>query len=484
MRKPVRKSPERERLPRRLRRSIPVAAVTMLILLGAFGATPAAAETGGDVVDIDIVQTSPDSAGVYLTHSNGWVEARDLLPHFGDHPPLRPGEKVIALSARKAGDGYWLFTDRGRAFNYGAAPFLGDADSLDLSAPIVSAVATPDGEGYYMVGQDGGIFAYGTARFHGSVPQVLPGVTLAAPVIGIAPSETGNGYLLVASDGGIFTFGDARFLGSIPGVLPGVQLDQPVVGVIPQPDGYLMVAADGGIFTFGQTEFLGSLGGAGETGIVGVGVLADNSGYLMVDSRGYTFPFGLTEYLAQVVYTGTGHSQFSIRKPAPGAVLLRYHVAGEGRFEVGSFAAPGGVGTGAPVDVTATGARSGVTLLDGPNSRGNASDLGILSVYAEEGVSWVIGLQTLVHAPVLSRHQSFSASGPQVFFLPPSTSESPLTLTVASPDWTNIWWYPVDGFGGRIVKLDGPGVTHGSVDGQFGLMFIDTGSANWALGIG
>ena len=112
---------------------------------------------------------------------------------------------------------------------------------------MISAIATPDGLGYYMVAEDGGIFTFGTAVFYGSIPQILPGVTLDAQVIGIVPSPTGLGYLLVAADGGIFTFGDALFYGSVPGVLPGVSLDSQIVAVIAQPAGYLMVAGDGGI---------------------------------------------------------------------------------------------------------------------------------------------------------------------------------------------------------------------------------------------
>ncbi len=278
-----------------------VLVLSFLVLLLAPGAGGA---TGGSVVDIDYVETPGGVEGVYITHDDGVVDGRDGLPHFGDRPALATGESVIALSVRPDADGYWLFTDLGSVFEYGAAGFHGDASLLSLDQPMVSAIAMPDGLGYYMVAEDGGIFGFGSAEFPGSVPQILPGVELDAPVIGIVPSPTGDGYLLVAADGGIFTFGDAVFYGSVPGVLPGVALDAEVVAVIAQQSGYLMVAADGGIFTFGTAKFLGSIGGTGATGIVAVAAKPDSSGYVMVDSVGSLSPFGTAESLGSFT-TGT-----------------------------------------------------------------------------------------------------------------------------------------------------------------------------------
>ncbi|MCB0993427.1 MAG: lamin tail domain-containing protein [Acidimicrobiales bacterium] len=268
----------------------------------------ALAASGGSVVDIDYASVE-GMEGVYLTHSDGTVEARDGLPHYGDRPAIEVGESIIGLSVRPDVDGYWLFTNRGRVFPFGAAVSFGDTSAIELAAPMISAIAMPDGLGYYMVAEDGGIFTFGSAVFYGSVPQILPGVTLDAPVIGIVPSPTGKGYLLVAEDGGIFTFGDARFYGSVPGVLPGVTLDAGVVAVIAQPSGYLMVAQDGGIFTFGTAIFHGSLGGTGTDGIVGVAVKPDNSGYAMVDSVGTMHPFGSASSLG----TLTGFDPASVR---------------------------------------------------------------------------------------------------------------------------------------------------------------------------
>ena len=275
-----------------IRKVVTGSLIAVIAVIGVSWSQAASAAEGGDVVDIDHASTDTIENGVYVTHSDGEIEARDGLPHFGDRPALDEGEVVVGLSVLPDVDGYWLFTDRGRVVPFGAADFYGDVSALDLAAPVISAIATPDGLGYYMVAGDGGIFAFGTAEFFGSVPEVLPGVTLDAPVVGIVPSTTGLGYLLVAADGGIFTFGDAVFYGSIPGILPGVTLDAPVVAVVAEATGYLMVGSDGGAFTFGTTTFHGSLGGRGKVGIVAITVLPGSIGYIMVDTVGTLSQFG------------------------------------------------------------------------------------------------------------------------------------------------------------------------------------------------
>jgi len=467
-------------LRRRVGRTLLAASLALMLLVVPGGTVPpAGAATGGNVVDIDYARPVGDTGGVYITHSDGRVEARDGLPHFGDRPALFPGERIIALSVRPTVDGYWLFTDRGRAFAYGAAGFHGDAGGIALAAPMISAISTPDGLGYYMVAEDGGIFTYGTARYHGSVPEVLPGVALRAPVIGIAPSTTGGGYLLVAADGGIFTFGDAVFYGSVPGVLPGVTLDQPVVGVIPQPSGYLMVAADGGIFTFGTARFHGSLGGTGTEGIVGVAVVPDNSGYLMIDSVGVTYPFGSTAALGMVLYTGVGSRVVAVEKPDTGPILLGFAVVGGGNFFVTAKDAIGDT-IDYPVIMGATDARSGLVLLDW----GDSGETAFLEITADTTSAWAVGLHPLTHAPVLSRGQSFTNSGPDVFFVDESTGASTLTLTVNTFDHAAVWWYPETGFSDLVVNEIGPFTSQGLISSSFGLVVVDTSSTSWALAVG
>lgn len=187
------------------------------------------------------------------------VDGTGAVSHFGvaagDHggrPPLRSGESVSTISATPSGNGYWLFTNQGRAFAYGDASFYGDMSGTALNGPVVASVATPTGHGYYMVGSDGGVFSFGDARFHGSTGNLR----LNRPVVGIAPTPDNRGYWLVASDGGVFAFG-APFRGS----MGGARLNRPVNGLVAYGNGYLMVASDGGVFDFSNKAFLGSLAG-------------------------------------------------------------------------------------------------------------------------------------------------------------------------------------------------------------------------------
>ena len=102
------------------------------------------------------------------------VRVRDARNFFGGTPALRSGEFVSTISATPNGGGYWLFTNRGRAFPFGNASSFGDMSGTALNGPIVASVATPTGHGYYMVGSDGGIFSFGDAHFHGSTGSHAP----------------------------------------------------------------------------------------------------------------------------------------------------------------------------------------------------------------------------------------------------------------------------------------------------------------------
>ncbi|MEO1064367.1 MAG: trypsin-like serine protease [Actinomycetota bacterium] len=206
--------------------------------------------------------STPNGEGLWVLTDDGIVHTSQGATHHGDTElsSLTTGESPATISVLPDGSGYWVFTNKGRALAFGAAPELEDLVDLGISeilnGPVLASVATPTGAGAYMIGSDGGVFALGDAVFHGS----MGGRPLNEPVMGIAPDPDGTGYWLVASDGGIFAF-EAEFRGSMPGVLsPGVALNAPVVGAVPFGAGYLMVASDGGVFNFSDQEFLGSLG--------------------------------------------------------------------------------------------------------------------------------------------------------------------------------------------------------------------------------
>ncbi|MEM9606234.1 MAG: lytic polysaccharide monooxygenase [Actinomycetota bacterium] len=201
--------------------------------------------------------TTPTGQGPWVLTSDGVVHATNDGVDYGSVSlgDLDPGESVASISVRPDGNGYWVFTDQGRAISFGAANDLDDLVDLgvagSLNGEIVASAATASGQGAYMVAADGGVFAVGDAEFHGS----MGGTSLNGAVVGVATDPDGVGYWLVAEDGGIFAF-DADFQGS----MGGTSLNAPVVGAVAFGNGYLMVGADGGIFNFSDQAFLGSLG--------------------------------------------------------------------------------------------------------------------------------------------------------------------------------------------------------------------------------
>ena len=212
----------------------------------------------GDTVDLAVVR---GGQGVHLLSANGTIRSAgtNWTPAAVDVSTWAPNEAAVALVMTRSEAGAWLVTSVGRVIALGDAVAIADVSTIALAAPIIDA-GTAGSSGLFLLGGDGGIFSLGSARFQGSVPQVLPGVTLARPLVAIVVTASGRGYWLVAADGGLFAFGDAPFSGSIPQVLPGVTLNESVVGAVSYGDGYLMVAGDGGVLNFSNLEFVGSRG--------------------------------------------------------------------------------------------------------------------------------------------------------------------------------------------------------------------------------
>ena len=218
----------------------------------------------GSAVDFDDVTnstvdvaTSLDGTGLWILGHDGVVTTRGTATWLGNVPAglLVAGESPSAIAVRPNGDGYWIFTDLGRAIAFGGAQHLGDVTHLTLDGPVVASVATPSGLGYWLIGSDGGVFTFGDAVFSGSTG----GIALDKPVVGMAADPDGLGYWLVARDGGLFAF-DAEFRGSVPGVLAGIPLQGDIVAIVSFGNGYVILGEDGGAFSFTDIAFLGSLG--------------------------------------------------------------------------------------------------------------------------------------------------------------------------------------------------------------------------------
>ena len=285
--------------------------VAMNLQGNGIGGVVMVAEVDELVRDIGLADvTRPAGGGLLTAYRSGEVTGTGGAQTYDDcnadspinrkrrRPMLDSGEVVTSISPTPAGDGYWLFTNRGRVLDCGSAEHFGDLSAITLAGEVIDSVATPTGRGYYMVGADGGVFAFGDAVYLGSVPEVLPGVTLNAPIVAITVTGSNQGYRMVAADGGMFNFGDARYFGSVPEVLPGVPLAGPVIDMVASDTGYLIVADDGGIFNFGVSPFHGSLGATSiPERIRTVLVVNDLSGYVMFDRDGRSYPFGTGDTL-------------------------------------------------------------------------------------------------------------------------------------------------------------------------------------------
>ena len=227
---------------------------------------PAADGVMASVTAVDMAVT-PTFQGYNVLLSDGRVIAYGDAPDLGGITVPAGHERVVSIALTATGNGYWVFTNVGRVIALGDATHYGDLPGLGITPAggIIDSAAVADGSGYYVLGADGGVFAFptGVTPFHGSIPQVLPGVTLACSPVGMAPTRSGAGYWIVGCDGGVFAFGDVRFGGSLPGMgitnLNGPITDVMAFGAVDGPIGYVMVGSDGGVFHFGP-PFFGTLG--------------------------------------------------------------------------------------------------------------------------------------------------------------------------------------------------------------------------------
>jgi hypothetical protein len=257
-----------------------------------------------------------------------------------------------ASATSRAGAGYWMVSEDGVVYAFGAASTCPDVngDTGEDVVPGLQAVndiaATPDGRGYWLLraGVDdtyvgfhhcdlygpSGSFAYPYRDYESNtyIYDMLDGevatsisatpdgtgywiftnlgrvitngsagfygdlrnVPLNGPILDSVATPSGLGYWMVASDGGVFSFGDAKFYGS----MGGTRLNQPVTSMAPDPDGrgYWLVAADGGIFAF-DAPFYGSMGSRRlNEPISGIVASPSGRGYLMVAFDGGIFSFG------------------------------------------------------------------------------------------------------------------------------------------------------------------------------------------------
>jgi peptidoglycan hydrolase-like protein with peptidoglycan-binding domain len=257
--------------------------VAALVALGALllgGLVPAGPAHRGTAT----AASGPARANSVTAYGSAPAQGPDGSAHFA-RPPL-----AIARAGAERRAGYWLASDDGAVYSYGAAPFFGSLAANRPAHPIVGIAAPPSGAGYWLAAEDGGVFAFGAAPFAGS----LGGRPLGSPIAAIAATPSGGGYWLAARDGSVYAFGDAVYLGAPS----GSALHGAVVGIASSPSGrgYWLAAEDGGVFAYGDAPFLGGMNnGAIPAPISGIAAPPSGAGYWLVGEDGQVYPFGLPD---------------------------------------------------------------------------------------------------------------------------------------------------------------------------------------------
>ena len=252
--------------------------------------------------------TAPDSgarsagsqSGYWMITDSGDVYAFGAARHFGNDDGAAANARRVDIAPTRSGAGYWILAASGAVTAKGDARYLGDAiGRLQPGEQAAALSATPNGDGYWIFTDRGRVLAYGAAGHYGD----MSGIKLNGPILDSVATPTGHGYWMVASDGGIFSFGDATFHGSTG----DLRLNQPVMSMAADPDGagYWLVASDGGIFAF-DAPFYGSMGGTRLNQPVS-GIVPGAAGYLMVGEDGGIFSFGDVAFHGSLGATPPAH---------------------------------------------------------------------------------------------------------------------------------------------------------------------------------
>jgi surface antigen len=219
-------------------------------------------------------------SGYWLLSNSGTVYPFGASRGFGNG-----ASDSVAIGARRDGRGYWTVDANGTVSAHGASRVVGARPSLRAGEMVRAISVTASGNGYWLYSSGGRVFPAGDAS--GRLGD-LHALHLNASIVGAAATASGRGYYMVGADGGVFAFGDARFFGSTA----TLHLVRPIVGLVPTTDGrgYWLVAADGGVFAFGDAAFRGSMGSRWLAQPV-IGIVRYGNGYLMVASDGGVFDF-------------------------------------------------------------------------------------------------------------------------------------------------------------------------------------------------
>ncbi len=183
-----------------------------------------------------VVGIAGSDSGYWLAGGNGAVVPFDV-GFYGSRAGGFGRNVMTGFVPVPSGDGYWLVSEAGKVFAFGAAARHGRVRG---AGRVVGIAATPTGQGYWLAAESGEVLAFGDA-------PVLGGAS-GAVVVGIAATGTGQGYWLFGEDGEVVPVGDAGFFGDATGEdLPSAI----VAGAARGTDGYWLVTRSGTVYPFG-----------------------------------------------------------------------------------------------------------------------------------------------------------------------------------------------------------------------------------------
>ena len=135
--------------------------------------------------------------------------------------------------------GYWMITNDGEVFAFGAArPLGGDAPSR--GRPRVDIEPTRTGNGYWILDTFGSVSVKGDAREYGDAalrPDSAGQLHKDERAAALSATPSGNGYWIFTDRGRVIPFGDAAFLGDMTGSHP--ERRRPRLGRHPHRQGLL-----------------------------------------------------------------------------------------------------------------------------------------------------------------------------------------------------------------------------------------------------
>jgi hypothetical protein len=209
----------------------------------------------------------------------------------------------VAVAARPGGDGYWLATNGGAVYAYGAAPWKGSKAGRARNR-IWSMAGTPSGNGYWLVALSGEVFAYGDAHDYGGTNQPWD-----QRITGIAATPSGKGYWLVSTTGRVFAYGDdAHDYGAT-----NQPADRPIVDIAAKPagNGYWLAAVDGQVFTYGDDTTPVGWEHPAVGRVMDLAPTPTGRGYLIVVDTGQVFAEGDSKWYGRPRLRGTTKFEYT-----------------------------------------------------------------------------------------------------------------------------------------------------------------------------